>query len=232
MIKESKDICDIFSIFHDGVIREMRDEGTVYHLKIEIPYLTKRIQEEFQYFMVTLHGVHNVTFCMRDSYSLSKEEFYSLLTKSQSEKNIREEEWDDKFIERAAFKLLAYCYGFGLSEEEVEDVTQKMSSEEVLVNFIENLDRYIEEKTPKEELDINSFKESEEFKYGPIISCGDYLSEGKCEIASWTPSGDISIIFQCEAAQVFDESGREYTISELREISEKYWEEWKKRSDK
>src|SRR5262249_34404056 len=62
MIRTTQEICDIFSIFHDGMIESAILSDETLKLKIEISYLAGRIQEGFKYFFIELDGFRNVEF--------------------------------------------------------------------------------------------------------------------------------------------------------------------------
>jgi len=73
----------------------------------------------------------------------------------------------------------------------------------------------------KEELEILSAEENE----GDIkVSCS--IAAPKSRFCG----GNLS--FQCGAAEVVDESGKQYTIDQLNEICKAYWHEWSQRSQK
>jgi hypothetical protein len=62
MIRTTQDICEVFSIFHDGLIESAVLSGETLKLKVEISYLTDRIQEGFKYFFVDLDGFRDPEF--------------------------------------------------------------------------------------------------------------------------------------------------------------------------
>ena len=62
MIKNPKDISNIFNMFNDGLIEEVEKEDKSYRLNVKLPFLDKRTQKEFKYYTVVLHGLRNFEF--------------------------------------------------------------------------------------------------------------------------------------------------------------------------
>jgi len=72
-----------------------------------------------------------------------------------------------------------------------------------------------------EELEILSAEKNEK---GIKVSCS--IAAPKSRFCG----GNLS--FQCGAAEVFDQSGKQYTIDQLDEICKSYWDEWSQRTNK
>src|SRR5689334_21078344 len=62
MITTTESICEIFSIFHDGMIEEASLSGQKLKLKIEISYLADRVKSWFKFFFVELDGFRSAEF--------------------------------------------------------------------------------------------------------------------------------------------------------------------------
>ena len=62
MIRTPESICEIFSIFHDGIIEEAVLSGQKLKLKIEISYLADRVKGGFKYFFVELENFRGAEF--------------------------------------------------------------------------------------------------------------------------------------------------------------------------
>jgi len=62
MITTAESICEIFLIFHDGMIEETSLSGRKLKLKIEISYLADRVKSEFKFFFVELDGFCSAEF--------------------------------------------------------------------------------------------------------------------------------------------------------------------------
>ena len=62
MIRTHESICEIFSVFHDGMIEEAVLSDQKLKLKIEISYLAERVKSGFKFFFVELEGFHGAEF--------------------------------------------------------------------------------------------------------------------------------------------------------------------------
>jgi hypothetical protein len=62
MIRTAQDICEIFAIFHDGMIESVVSSRETLKLTIEISYLADRIQKGFKFFFIELDGFGNAEF--------------------------------------------------------------------------------------------------------------------------------------------------------------------------
>ena len=58
----TESICEIFSIFHDGMIESAELCGQKLKLKVKIPYLAERIKMGFKFFFVELEGFRRAEF--------------------------------------------------------------------------------------------------------------------------------------------------------------------------
>lgn len=149
-IEGADNVCDIFSIFHDGTISESRSMDGEIVLTVEIPYLAKRINPSFEHFQVTLLGVKKLKFSTWPSDLKSEPE---LLTEA----------------------------------------------EKIFAPHLEILEGNIREGR----IEVVCNQHSEAFGY-----CGGELS------------------FEAQSAEVADEAGKSYSIGELGEICEAYWNAW------
>ncbi|MCP4550825.1 MAG: hypothetical protein GY834_02025 [Bacteroidetes bacterium] len=61
-IEGKENICEVFSIFHDGDITYHEISGNNLLLEIEIQYLAQRIDETFIKFILTLNNICNISF--------------------------------------------------------------------------------------------------------------------------------------------------------------------------
>ncbi len=150
MIKGNKEISEIFSIFHDGVVVAYHITNDSVKLEIEISYLAQRIIPTYTKFLVSLQNARDFSFntWLRDS-----------------------DDCPSTFNEVP--KIFA-------GEPDILNSEVKNGSIEVTMN-----------------------QSSTEFDY-----CGGTLS------------------FKADSASVTDEGGKEYTIRELGQICEDYWNEW------
>lgn len=62
VIKTAESISQIFSVFHDGVITNYRNDKGSLTLEVEISYLAERVNPAFRKFEITLFEVKNVRF--------------------------------------------------------------------------------------------------------------------------------------------------------------------------
>lgn len=62
MIKTAESICEIFTIFHDGMIEEASLSDHKLKLKIEISYLAEKVKSEFKFFFVELDEFRGAEF--------------------------------------------------------------------------------------------------------------------------------------------------------------------------
>ena len=58
----AESICEIFSIFHDGMTESAELCGQKLKLKVKIPYLAERIKTGFKFFFVELEGFRSAEF--------------------------------------------------------------------------------------------------------------------------------------------------------------------------
>ncbi|MES2297505.1 MAG: hypothetical protein V4582_10705 [Pseudomonadota bacterium] len=62
MISGTENLCDIFSIFHDGEISHFAVDGANLDLEVEIMYLAERVNPNYRRFRVSLQNVKNLSF--------------------------------------------------------------------------------------------------------------------------------------------------------------------------